>query len=191
MPQISKVERDHDIKQVSRLDDLKPATEKTVSKAIPQIRGKPEIQDTSQALTSSMNAAKQASIAAIRHAKTISDSSDKSEDQEAIEKMEASVRNAAADSANAALGAKDALKRQIKKKSPISRIQRILKTELALSAKLTEQSRVQLKQARLLPKQQIRQQRKLLLLRQRLLLQEKLNAWLRNQPSGSRRSSKA
>ena len=71
MPQISKVERDHDIKQVSRLDDLKPATEKTVSKAIPQIRGKPEIQDTSQALTSSMNAAKQASIAAIRHAKTI------------------------------------------------------------------------------------------------------------------------
>ena len=118
MPQISKVERDHDIKQVSRLDDLKPATEKTVSKAIPQIRGKPEIQDTSQALTSSMNAAKQASIAAIRHAKTISDSSDKSEDQEAIEKMEASVRNAAADSTNAALGAKDALKRQIKKKSP-------------------------------------------------------------------------
>ena len=118
MPQISKVEREHDIKQVSRLDDLKPATEKTVSKAIPQIRGKPEMQDTSQALTSSMNAAKQASIAAIRHAKTISDSSDKSEDQEAIEKMEASVRNAAADSANAALGAKDALKRQIKKKSP-------------------------------------------------------------------------
>ena len=118
MPQISKVERNHDIKQVSRLDDLKPATEKTVSKAIPQIRGKPEMQDTSQALTSSMNAAKQASIAAIRHAKTISDSSDKSEDQEAIEKMEASVRNAAADSANAALGAKDALKRQIKKKSP-------------------------------------------------------------------------
>ena len=118
MPQISKVEREHDIKQVSRLDDLKPATEKTVSKAIPQIRGKPEIQDTSQALTSSMNAAKQASIAAIRHAKTISDSSDKSEDQEAIEKMEASVRNAAADSANAALVAKDALKRQIKKKSP-------------------------------------------------------------------------
>ena len=182
MPQISKVERDHDIKQVSRLDDLKPATEKTVSKAIPQIRGKPEIQDTSQALTSSMNAAKQASIAAIRHAKTISDSSDKSEDQEAIEKMEASVRNAAADSTNAALGAKDALKRQIKKE-----IQRILRTGLALSAKLTEQSRVQLKQARLLPKQQIRQQRKLLLLRQRLLLQEKLSAWLRNQPSGSRR----
>ena len=49
---------------------------------------KPEIQDTSQALTSSMNVAKQTSIAAIRHAKTISDSSDKSEDQEAIEKME-------------------------------------------------------------------------------------------------------
>ena len=118
MPQISKVERDHDIKQVSRLDDLKPATEKSVSKATPQIRGKPEIKDTSQAMTSAMNAARRASIAAIRHAKTVSDSSDNSEDQEAIEKMEASVRNAAADSADAALDAKDALKRRIKKKNP-------------------------------------------------------------------------
>lgn len=118
MPQISKVKRDHDIKQVSRLDDLKPATEKSVSKASPQIRGKPEIKDTSQAMTSAMNAARRASIAAIRHAKTVSDSSGNSEDQEAIEKMEASVRNAAADSADAALDAKDALKRRIKKKNP-------------------------------------------------------------------------
>ena len=118
MPQISKVERDHDIKQVSRLNDLKPATEKSVSKATPQIRGKPEIKETSQAMTASMNAARRASIAVIRHAKTVSDSSGQSEDQEAIEKMEASVRNAAADSADAALDAKDALKRRIKKKSP-------------------------------------------------------------------------
>lgn len=118
MPQISKVERDHDIKQVSRLEDLKPATEKSVSKATPQIRGKPEIKDTSQAMTSAMNAARRASISAIRHAKTVSDSSGNSEDQEAIEKMEASVRNAAADSADAALDAKDALKRRIKKKNP-------------------------------------------------------------------------
>jgi hypothetical protein len=39
MPQISKVERDHDIKHVSRLDDLKPATEKSISMATPHIRG--------------------------------------------------------------------------------------------------------------------------------------------------------
>ncbi len=118
MPQISKVEREHDIKQVSRLEDLKPSTEKSVSKATPQIRGKPEIKDSSQVLTTSMNAARRASIAAIRHAKTISDSSGQTEDQEAIEKMEASARNAAADATDAALDAKDSLKRRIKKKSP-------------------------------------------------------------------------
>ena len=78
MPQISKVERDHDIKQVSRLDDLKPATEKSVSMATPQIRGKPQINETQQNLQTSANAARRASIAAVRHAKTISDSSDNS-----------------------------------------------------------------------------------------------------------------
>ncbi len=118
MPQISKVERDHDIKQVSRLEDLKPATEKSVSKATPQIRGKPQISETQQNLQASMNAARRASIAAFRHAKTISDSSGKNEDQEAIDKMEASARNAMTDAADAALDAKDSLKRRIKKKSP-------------------------------------------------------------------------
>ncbi len=115
MPQISKVERDHDIKQVSRLDDLKPATEKSVSKATPQIRGKPVMKESSQVLASSMNAARRTSIAAIRHAKTISDSSGKNEDQEAIDKLEASARNAMMDTA---LNAKDSLARRIKKKSP-------------------------------------------------------------------------
>ena len=118
MPQISKVERDHDIKQVSRLEDLKPATEKSVSGATPQIRGKPQINETQQNLQTSANAARRASIAAIRHAKTISESSDKNEDQEAIDKMEVSARNAAADVAKAALDTKDSLKRQIRKKRP-------------------------------------------------------------------------
>ena len=45
------------------------------------------------------------------------------------------------------------LKDRSRRKVLISRIQRILRTGLALSAKLTEQSRVQLKQARWLPKQ--------------------------------------
>ena len=118
MPQISKVERDHDIKQVSRLEDLKPATEKSVSRATPQIRGKPKINETQQNLQASANAARRASIAAVRHAKTISDSSDKNEDQETIDKMEVSARNAAADAAKAALDTKDSIKRQIRKKRP-------------------------------------------------------------------------
>ena len=118
MPQISKVERDHDIKQVSRLEDLKPATEKSVSMVTPQIRGKPQINETQQNLQASANAARRASIAAIRHAKTISESSDKNEDQEAIDKMEVSARNAAADAAKAALDTKDSLKRHIRKKRP-------------------------------------------------------------------------
>ncbi len=120
MPQITKVERDHDIKQVSRLEDLRPATEKPVSKATPQIRGKPqktEIADKGNAMAP-INAARRASIAAIRHAKTISNSSGDAEDQEAIDKMEVSARNAMADTADAALDAKDSLKRRIKKKSP-------------------------------------------------------------------------
>ena len=118
MPQISKVERDHDIKQVSRLDDLKPATEKSISMATPHIRGKPQINETQQNLQTSANAARRASIAVIRHAKTISDSSDKNEDQEAIDKMEVSARNAAADAAKATLDTKDSIKRQIRKKRP-------------------------------------------------------------------------
>ena len=118
MPQISKVERNHDIKQVSRLDDLKPATEKSISMATPHIRGKPQINETQQNLQISANAARRASIAAIRHAKTISDSSDKNEDQEAIDKIEVSARNAAADAAKTALDTKDSIKRQIRKKRP-------------------------------------------------------------------------
>ena len=120
MPQITKVERDHDIKQVSRLEDLKPATEKSVSKATPQIRGKPqktEIADKGNTMAP-INAARRAGIAAIRHAKTVSNSSGDAEDQEAIDKMEASARNAMMDTADATLDAKDSLKRRIKKKSP-------------------------------------------------------------------------
>ena len=120
MPQITKVERDHDIKQVSRLDDLKPATEKSVSKATPQIRGRPQKTEITQQgnAMAPINAARRASLAAIRHARTISNSSGDAEDQEAIDKMEVSARNAMMDTADAALNAKDSLTRRIKKKSP-------------------------------------------------------------------------
>ncbi|MBR5182447.1 MAG: hypothetical protein IKW88_09340, partial [Clostridiales bacterium] len=117
MPQISKVVRDKDIKQVSRIDDLKPATEKAVPKTVPKITEAKET-TANPAITAQMNAARRAGIAAIRHARTVSDSSDQTEDQEAIDKLESSARNAAADSAGAALEAKDALKRQIRKKRP-------------------------------------------------------------------------
>ena len=115
MPQISKVVRDKDIKQVSRTEDLKPAKDKAVPKTVPKITESKE-RPGNQVLSAQMNAARRAGVAAIRHTRTITADSDQSEDQEAIEKLETSARNAAADSADASLAAKDALKRQIKKK---------------------------------------------------------------------------
>ena len=87
MPQISKVVRDKDIKQVSRTEDLKPATEKTINNNIPKIQNKTKIKDAADVaeqkevikgpdVTAPMRAARRAGIAAIRHAKTLSKSSD-------------------------------------------------------------------------------------------------------------------
>ena len=116
MPQISIVEREKEIKQVSRLDDLKPATEKTITK----VQNSPRVEETvvSDTASATFKAAQRASIAAIRHAQSFTEQSDKSEDQEAIDQIEASGRNAIADSYDAALNAKDSLRRQIKKKRP-------------------------------------------------------------------------
>ena len=126
MPQINKVEREHDIKQVSRTEDLKPAKEKPVAKAKPQIQSRRQIkeasdikeQNSSVPLNTPLKAARRASISTMRHAKTISDSSNKPEDQEAIDKLETTARNTAADTADVVLDTKDSLKRHIKKKSP-------------------------------------------------------------------------
>ena len=111
MSQINKVERDYDIKQVSRLDDLRPATEKPITKATPQIKDNSTIADQ----TAVVDAARRAGVAAIRQARALSGSSDKTEDQEAIDRLEVSARNA---SEEAALAGKESLKRQIKKKKP-------------------------------------------------------------------------
>ncbi|MBR6960489.1 MAG: hypothetical protein IKH76_08430, partial [Clostridiales bacterium] len=127
MPQISKVERERDIKQVSRSDELKPATEKTINKSIPRIQNKAsakeltEIADqketaSSMPVTAPIKAARRAGIAAIRHARTMSQDSGKQEDQEAIDNLEASARNTAADTDDALLDARDSLKNRIKKK---------------------------------------------------------------------------
>ena len=129
MPQISKVERERDIKQVSRSDDLKPATEKTISKSIPKIQNKASSKElteiaeqketaSSMPVTASIKAARRAGIAAIRHARTMSQDSGKQEDQEAIDNLEVSARNTAADTADALLDARDSLKSRIKKKRP-------------------------------------------------------------------------
>ncbi len=80
-----------DIKRVSRLDDLRPAMEKPINKASHLIKNSSE------------------------QARTLSESSEKSEDQEAIDKLGASTREA---SSEAAIAAKDELKRQIRKKRP-------------------------------------------------------------------------
>ncbi len=120
MPQINKVERENDIKQVSRLDDLKPATEKTITK----VQNKPTVKveqmeaTIDDASTATFKAAQMASIAAIRHARTMSEESDKTEDQEAIDKLEAAGRTAISDVTNATLDAKESLRRQIRKKRP-------------------------------------------------------------------------
>ena len=120
MPQINKVERERNIKQVSRLDDLKPATEKIITK----VQNKPVITveqsdaTIEDASTAAYTAAQRTGIAAIRHARSLSEESDKTEEQEAIDKLEASGRTAISDATNAALNAKESLRRQIRKKRP-------------------------------------------------------------------------
>ncbi len=119
MPQINKVVRDKDIKHVSRTDDLMTAKEKAISKTIPKIQSETTKKtDIPQPMTAQMKAARRAGVSAIRHAQTITGDSNKQENQEAIEKLEVSARNATADSVDIALDAKDSLKRQIKKKAP-------------------------------------------------------------------------
>ena len=124
MPEINKVLRDKDIKQVSRIDDLKPATDKPISIVIPTVQNK--AQETieqndnaiNQAITSPYEAAKRASIATIRQMKDLSEKSDKSENQEAIDQLERSSINAITEASNTASTAKDSLRRKIKKKTP-------------------------------------------------------------------------
>ena len=129
MPQISKIVRDKDIKQVSRTEDLKPAMEKAVPKTVPKLQSDSAKKvEPSPAMTEPMKAARRAGISAIRHARTVAASTNEQEDQEAIDKLDASARNAAMDSADIALDAKDALKSRIKKKVPDIKNTRDIKT---------------------------------------------------------------
>ncbi len=129
MPQISKVVRDKDIKLVSRTEDLKPATAKAVPKTVPKLQSdSAQKVEPGPAMTEPMKAARRAGISAIRHVRTVAGSSNDQEDQEAIDKLETSARNAAMDSADIALDAKNALKSRIKKKIPDIKNTRDIKT---------------------------------------------------------------
>ena len=124
MPEINKINRSKNIKQVSRTEDLKPATEKPITKIIPKIESKKtfsaETVETviDQPVNTPFEAAKSATISAIRHTKTLSESSDKQADQEAIDKIEQFSDDTMADTVETALIAKDTVqKRVIRKKS--------------------------------------------------------------------------
>ena len=124
MPQINKVVRERNIKQVSRLEDLQPATEKITPKVIPKVQNKVDTKvEPKETLVNDIpsapfKAAQKASIAAIRHAKTLAESSDKNEDQEAIDKIESTGRDAVFDAHDITSDVKDSVRQQIRKKRP-------------------------------------------------------------------------
>ena len=130
MPEINKIYRSKNIKQVSRIDELKPSEEKPITKVIPKIESKTQIKaDTENSVigppvNTPFEAAKKASIAAIRHAKTLSERSDKQADQEAIDKIESFTGNTLSDTTETSLIAGDSIKRQIKKKNLVIRNQK-------------------------------------------------------------------
>jgi len=130
MPEINKIYRSKNIKQVSRIDELKPSEEKPITKVIPKIESKTQIKANTEnsvigpPVNTPLEAAKKASIAAIRHTKTLSESSDKQADQEAIDKIESFTGNTLSDTTETTLIAGDSIKRQIKKKSLVIRNQK-------------------------------------------------------------------
>ena len=115
MSQINRVERDHDIKQVSRLDELKPAMEKPINNNISHI------QSAETKMGTTADVAFQAGAAAFKHARTLSEESEKREDQEAIDKLEASSKTTAMES-------NELLRREIRKKRPSIKNTRDIKT---------------------------------------------------------------
>ncbi len=69
-------------------------------------------------LNTPFKAAQKASIAALRHAKTLSESSDKSADQEAVDKTESFAGSVLSDAEDIVSGTGNSLRRQIRKRSP-------------------------------------------------------------------------
>lgn len=153
MPEINKVNRSKNIKQISRIEELKPATEKTVTKVIPKIQNEASLkadmdnQIVDQFVNTPFTAAKQASISAIRHAQTLSSNSDKTEDQEAIDKIESFGGNAVTGTVDTALNTNGSIKRRIKKKRPDIKNKKDIKTETRTIRKADNSARIAQKSA--------------------------------------------
>ena len=134
MPEINKVDRSNNIKLVSRIEELKPATEKPITKVIPTIQSKTQVNNTIEETTvdhplnTPFEVAKQASISAIRHANSLSGNSDKQEDQEAIDNLESGTKYVVSESTEIAWAAKDSIKKQIRKKTSDIRNRKVIKT---------------------------------------------------------------
>ncbi len=134
MPEINKVDRSNNIKLVSRIEELKPAMEKPITKVIPTIQSKTQVNNTIEETTvdhplnTPFEVAKQASISAIRHANSLSGNSDKQEDQEAIDNLESGTKYVVSESTEIAWAAKDSIKKQIRKKTSDIRNKKVIKT---------------------------------------------------------------
>lgn len=135
MPEINKINRSKNIKQVSRINELKPSEEKLITKVIPKIESKTQIKADAEdsvirpPVNIPLEAAKKASIAAIRHTKTLSESSNKQADQEAIDKVENFTGDTLSDTAETTLIASASIKRQIKKKNLVIKNKKDIKTD--------------------------------------------------------------
>lgn len=134
MPEINKVDRSNNIKLVSRIEELKPAMEKPITKVIPTIQSKTQVNNTIEETTvdhplnTPFEVAKQASISAIKHANSLSGNSDKQEDQEAIDNLESGTKYVVSESTEIAWAAKDSIKKQIRKKTSDIRNRKVIKT---------------------------------------------------------------
>ena len=135
MPEINKVNRSENIKQISRIENLKPATEKKITKVIPKIQNETSLKAdmdkpiVEQSVNTPFTAAKQTSISAIRHAQTLSSNSEKPEDQDAIDNIESFSVDVATDTADIVINTKDSIKIRIKKKTPDIKNKKDIKTE--------------------------------------------------------------
>lgn len=93
------------------LDVLKKTEDRPISKITPYSNSKQENSAVNNVTTPVFQAARQVGIDSIRHTMNLNEESEKREDQEAIDRLEASSKTAALD-------AKEALRSQIRKKKP-------------------------------------------------------------------------
>ena len=134
MAQINKLMRDRYIKQVSRKRNKKPAGDKINPQVVPKVQHKTkDLIEQKETIVNNtpplpFQAAKKATIAAIRSTKNISESSDKPEDQEAIERIESFGKDVISDTTDTVLETNHFIRHQIRKKRPDIRNTKDIKT---------------------------------------------------------------